>query len=208
MHWLEPVVTSAGVLSSAVFAAIPIGTALMAVALALFTRAEFRGVKASVYEWAVPGVVMGALIFVFGSIGWIPVVFIATFILSSYASLPNRLGAMSAVVAASAVIGVATAAFIYSPIVLDIPSTSQPVENWLAWTIVFIFALLFLFGWVFGQQFLLFPWIGFGMIAATGLGLLLGNGAAGAVASFTAFLGYGICGIGRLLYAHWLARKG
>jgi hypothetical protein len=74
--------------------------------------------------------------------------------------------------------------------------------------VVLIFAFCFFFGWVFGQLFLVLPWIGLGVVAITCGSLALAGSESGEAAGFAAYLGLGMCIIMRLSYSFVLQRTG
>jgi len=196
---LAPVVIALGALVPSCFMMSPMSAAVLALSIALFSRAELLGVNASIIDWTMPGAATGSLVLVMGQTGWVALVIVAVFILLVLALMPRRLPPIPAVTAVAVAFVVAIMITVFG-VRLSPAIAVGPVAYWLHWLIAGIFAVTFLLGWVFGHLFLLFPWLGLGMIAATCLAALIGLG--GDAAQFpTALAGFGLCALARLLYA-------
>jgi hypothetical protein len=208
VHWRDAGVIAAGALVPALLGVSPDAPGLLALALALFTRAELAGTRATSVDWLVPGAVAGSLVLVLGLPGWIPVLELIAAILLIHLALPNRLALAPALAGATAA-GVSGAIAALFPVLSADQTASMVVAApAFAWAIVGMFAFCFSLGWIFGQQTLLLPWLGFAVIGSTCLAVLVSGSSASRTVSFMAFSGYGVCMCAELLRAPWQRRGG
>ena len=208
VHWLDAGMIAAGAVAPAVLGAVPVAPGLLALALALFARAELAGTRATILDWLVPGAVAGALVLVLGPLGWIPVAELIVFVLLIHMLVPNRLALAPALAGAGAAAAVGVIAAVLATLLPEQTPAAGAAAPALAWTIVGMLAFCFAFGWIFGQQVLLLPWLGFAVIGSTCLALLVSGSAASRTVSFMAFAGYGISMCAELLRAPWQRRAG
>jgi hypothetical protein len=206
VHWLDAGVIAAGALVPALLGVAPEAPGLLALALALYTRAELAGARATSVDWLVPGPMAGGLVLVLGAPGWIPVLELIAVILLMRLALPNRLALAPALAGAAAAAAFGAIAALLPALSPDQAPPLAVAAHGFAWAIVGMFAFCFLFGWIFGQQTLLLPWLGFAVIGSTCLALL--GSSASQTISFMAFSGYGVCMCAELLRAPWQRRGG
>lgn len=198
-HGMAPIVIACGALIPGYFMTSPMSAAAIAVSIALFARAEL--LAGSLIDWVVAGVAAGAIVFAIGPAGWVAVAIIAASILLTRALMPRRLPARPALAGIAVAVTVAILAGLLAHMLPQRVAAGTPAPPWLHGFVVGMFAVTFLLGWVFGQQFLLFPWIGLGVFGATYLAVLLLSSPGGVATSLTALTGFGVCAAARLLYA-------
>jgi len=201
VHWIELVVVAAGALLPCYLMFNPAPAALLAIVLVLMTNAELRGSRASLLEWAIPAALAGTLVFAIGRLGWIPVIVISIFALAIGKVLPARFSrpAMFTVVVASAAVAV-TATFVP----LETPhevSQLTLMASTINYLLVAIFAIYATLGWIVGQQFLIFPWLGNAIIFATFAIFSFANNMGAGELSALGFAGYALFAVARLLRA-------
>lgn len=200
-HWLAPIVIAIGALVPSYFMTSPASTAVLALSIALFARAELLAGDASILDWIVPGVATGGVVLALGPSGWVAVAAIGAFILLTLVLMPRRMPMRPVVASLAAAVAAATLATLFSHVPLDGDAGAQSALAWIYALIIGTFAVTFLLGWVFGQQFLLFPWAGLGVVGASYLAVLLFSTGDRAALSFTALAGFGICAVLRLFHA-------
>jgi hypothetical protein len=201
--WIEPVVIAGGAVAPACFGIMPAGPAVLAVGLALLVRAERGGMGATAIDWGAAGAATGSVVFVFGTLGFLPVVLLAAVVLLASFALPNRIRPAPAVAAVAAAFSVAAIAALLP--IGGGAAIAANLASWLAWPIVLVFAFCFLFRCIFGQQFLVLPWLGLAIIAITCGSLVLADPGSGGAVAFAAYLGFAICIIVRLFW-YWHRR--
>jgi hypothetical protein len=201
VHWLDAGVIAVGALAPAVLGVVPVAPGLLALALALLARAELAGAGATTVDWLVPGAVAGALVLVLGPLGWIPVAELIVLVLLIHLVVPNRLALAPALAGAGAAAAVGAIAAVLATLPPGQTPAAVAAEPALAWAIVGMFAFCFAFGWIFGQQVLLLPWLGFAVIGSTCLALMVAGSTASLAVSFMAFTGYGVSMCAELLRA-------
>jgi hypothetical protein len=114
--------------------------------------------------------------------------------------VPNRIRLTHAVAATSVAVSVGAIAALLPTGLIGGGALEPNLASWMAWPIVFVGAFSFLFRCVFGQQFLVLPWLGLAVIAIT-CGSLVLAGPGSRAAAFAAYLGFGICIIVRSAYS-------
>jgi hypothetical protein len=205
-HWIEPVVIAGGAVAPGCFGITPVGPAVLAIGLTLFVRAEREGTRATTIDWCAAGAATGAIVFVLGKLGFVPVMLLAAVVLLAGFAQPNRIRPTLAVAAAVAAFSVAAIAMLLPTELASGATIGANLASWIAWPIILVFALCFLSGLVFGQHFLLLPWLGHAIIAIT-CGSLVLAGSGSQAAAFAAFMGFGICIVARLAFSLVMARR-
>lgn len=201
MSWFEAGVIGLGTIVPLTLGTTPAGAALLAGGLALLALAEGMPRKTAPIIWALGGVTAGASAGAMDAAALAPIAGLAVSVGLLHVMMPSRLGFPATI---SVAISAASTALFLTFADVTVGATmgeATAAQSLSLWMIALLASVCFAAWWVLGRINSFFPWLTFAMVAMAAFALLMVGPPQPSTAGLTAFSGYLICAVMRLLRA-------